>query len=201
MGPCSELCNQNVWFAISAISFDCALRLLLALYRNIRLRRRRSCNGTKIIGHQVDVRAMDIDVTVVIIKDVHLRWKAGQHLHLWVPRLGLLESHPFTIATPCMSSKGCHCNKIQVAIRVQAGFLEESTNTQRRLKGHRKVLLGSLLVRMAFLRIGRLIGRSFSFPHRLFPFWGVFWITWELFPCSASSPYWLFGSEVILTTM
>jgi NAD(P)H-flavin reductase len=112
----------NIWFAIGAISFDWILRMLLAVYRNVRLRRTHSCNGTEIIGHQVELQAVGSDVTVLTIKDVHLSWKAGQHLYLWVPRLGLLESHPFTIATPCTSSKGCHCNEIQLAIKAQAGF-------------------------------------------------------------------------------
>ena len=114
--------SYNVWFAVGAISFDRVLRMLLAAYRNMRLRRAHSCNGTKMVGHEVELRAAGIDITVVTIKDVHLSWKPGQHLYLWVPRLGLLDSHPFTIATSCKTSKGCHCNEIQLAIKVQSGF-------------------------------------------------------------------------------
>jgi NAD(P)H-flavin reductase len=114
--------NYNVWLAIAAISFDWILRMLLAAYRNIRLRRAPSCNGTKMLGHKVEVRVAGSDVTAVTIKDVHLSWKPGQHLYLWLPRLGLFESHPFTIATPYKTSKGCHCNEIQLAVKVQAGF-------------------------------------------------------------------------------
>ncbi|KAG0648850.1 Ferric-chelate reductase 7 [Hyphodiscus hymeniophilus] len=114
--------SYNVWFAIAAVSFDRIIRLLLAVYRNIRLRRDTLCNRTKTVGHEIEVQAAGNDITVVIIKDVHMSWKPGQHLYLWIPRLGLLESHPFTIASLCMSSQGCHCNEIQLAIKTQSGF-------------------------------------------------------------------------------
>lgn len=114
--------SYNVWFAIGAVSFDWILRVLLAVYRNVRVRRVDSRNGSKVIGYQIEVRAVGSDITVVTIKDVRLSWKSGQHLYLWIPRLGLLESHPFTIATPCISSEGCDYNEIQLAIKAQAGF-------------------------------------------------------------------------------
>lgn len=114
--------SYNVWFAIGAISFDRVSRWLMAVYRNLRLQRGSSCSGSKAIGHHVELRAMASDVTIVTIKDVHMSWRAGQHLYLWIPRLGLLESHPYTIATPYLTSKGCHCNEIQLAIKAQAGF-------------------------------------------------------------------------------
>jgi NAD(P)H-flavin reductase len=136
--------NYNVWFAIGAISFDWVLRLLLAVYRNVRIRvrRRNSCNSKQFIGHQIDLRAVGSDITVVTIKDVHMLWKAGQHLYLWIPRLGLLESHPFTIATPCISSKGCHCNEIQLAIKTQAGFSRKINRFAVMTQGTSKSLTG-----------------------------------------------------------
>lgn len=133
--------SYNVWFAIGAISLDWVLRLLLAVYRNVRLRRVTSCNGPKMIGHEVELRPAGSDVTVVTIKDVHLSWKAGQHLYLWIPRLGLLESHPFTIATPCMTSKGCHCNEVQLAIKTQAGFSRRAFRYAMKTQGTSKGLL------------------------------------------------------------
>ena len=127
--------QYNILLAIAAISFDWVLRLLLAVYRNIRLRRGSSCNGTKALGHEVEVRTAGSNVTVVTIKDVHLSWKPGQHLYLWLPRLGVFESHPFTIATPCKTSKGCHCNEIQLAIKVQAGFSRRIHRYAQRTQG------------------------------------------------------------------
>jgi NAD(P)H-flavin reductase len=112
----------NIWFAIVVISFDWILRFCLLIYQNVRIRATKSCNGGQRIGHQVELQATSDDITVVTIKDVHLSWKPGQHLYLWLPRLGPLESHPFTIATPYKMPNKCSCNEIQLAIRAQAGF-------------------------------------------------------------------------------
>jgi NAD(P)H-flavin reductase len=114
--------RYNIWFAIVALSFDWILRICLLIYRNIRVRATKSCNGSQRIGHQVELQAISDDITVVTIKDVHLSWKPGQHLYLWLPWLGPLESHPFTIATPYNSPSKCSCNEIQLAIRAQSGF-------------------------------------------------------------------------------
>ena len=114
--------GYNVWLAIGFISFDWILRGCLVAYNNFRIRLRHSCNGTQRIGHQAEIQAVSSDITVVTIKDVHLSWKPGQHLYLWLPRLGLLETHPFTIASPYRTPNKCHCNEIQLAIRVQSGF-------------------------------------------------------------------------------
>jgi hypothetical protein len=37
--------------------------------------------------------------TVIRIADVPFRWRPGQHVRVWIPRLGALEVHPFTPAT------------------------------------------------------------------------------------------------------
>ena len=42
--------------------------------------------------------------TVIRIADVPFRWRPGQHVRVWIPKLGLLEVHPFTPAT-CSSLK------------------------------------------------------------------------------------------------
>jgi len=113
--------QYNVWFAIVAVSFDWVLRGLLLVYRNFRIRSRLSCNGTQIIGHQVELQAVG-NLTVVTIKDVHFSWEAGQHLYVRIPSLGPLESHPFTIATPYNSSISSTCNQIQLVVRAHSGF-------------------------------------------------------------------------------
>jgi len=114
--------RYNIWFAIGALLLDRVLRTTLLLFRNIQIRRTKSCNGTQRIGHQVELQASCSDIVVITIKDVHLSWKAGQHMYLWLPRLGPLESHPFTIATSYAKAAECHCNEIQFAVRVQSGF-------------------------------------------------------------------------------
>ncbi|KAE8450936.1 hypothetical protein EG329_005376 [Mollisiaceae sp. DMI_Dod_QoI] len=115
--------RYNIWFAISALSFDFILRGLLLVLNNIRLRATKSCNGgTRRIGHEISLQAKSNDLTILTIKDVHLSWKPGQHLYLWLPRLGPLESHPFTIASVYDTSNKCHCNEVQLAIRKHSGI-------------------------------------------------------------------------------
>lgn len=114
--------RYNIWFAIGALSFDWVLRFCMLFYRNFRFKNEKQCNGTQRIGHQVGLQATCSEITVVTVKDVHFSWKPGQHLYLWVPFLGLLESHPFTIASPYKTPDQCHCNEIQFAIRTHSGF-------------------------------------------------------------------------------
>jgi NAD(P)H-flavin reductase len=112
----------NILFAVGAISFDWILRLCLMFYQNIRLRKGKTCNGTKTIGHRMELQAVGSEITVITIQDVHLSWKSGQHLYLYVPYLGLLESHPFTIATSYKVAGKCQCSEIQLAVRAQKGI-------------------------------------------------------------------------------
>jgi hypothetical protein len=113
--------QYNIWVAIAALSFDRMLRFCVLLRRNFRFTNM-ECNGTQRVGHQVELRATCGDITVVTVKDVHFPWKPGQHLYLWIPFLGPLESHPFTIASAYKTPYQCHCNEIQFAIRTQSGF-------------------------------------------------------------------------------
>ena len=126
--------SYNVWLAIGFVSFDRVLRGYLLFYNNFRIRLAQSCNGTQRIGHQVELQAYS-DITVITIKDAHLHWKPGQHLYLWLPRLGLLETHPFTIASPYRTPNKCHCNEIQLAIRAQSGFTKRVHQYAMRTQG------------------------------------------------------------------
>ena len=115
--------QYNVIFAITALSFDFVIRFLLACYKNFRLRViGPACKGMQRIGHTAQLQTMGSDITVITIQDVPLKWKAGQHLYFWLPWLGPLESHPFTIASPYNSPNECPCNDIQFAIKAQKGF-------------------------------------------------------------------------------
>ncbi len=49
-------------------------------------------------------------------------------MYLWIPWIGPLEAHPFTIATPYQASGGCNCNQIQFAICVRGGFSKRINN-------------------------------------------------------------------------
>lgn len=115
--------RYNVWFAIAALCFDRVCRTALLAWQNIKVFPDKSkCNGGQRIGHHAQLRAVGDSITVVTIKDVHFTWRAGQHLYLWVPRIGLAEAHPYTIACAHQLPGTCICNSIQLVVRKHSGF-------------------------------------------------------------------------------
>ncbi|KAK4118411.1 hypothetical protein N657DRAFT_583725 [Parathielavia appendiculata] len=113
----------NVWFAIAALCFDRACRMALLLWQNIKLFPDKSrCKGGQRIGHQAQLKAVGDSITVMTVKDVHFKWRAGQHLYLWVPRIGVAEAHPYTIACAHQLPDTCICNSIQLVVRKHGGF-------------------------------------------------------------------------------
>ncbi|AEO58583.1 hypothetical protein MYCTH_2306028 [Thermothelomyces thermophilus ATCC 42464] len=115
--------RYNVWFAIAALCFDRFCRIGLLLWRNVKFFPDKSkCRGGQRIGHQAQFKAVGESITVITIKDVHFKWRPGQHLYLWVPRLGPLEAHPYTIACAHKLPGTCICNSIQLVVRKHGGF-------------------------------------------------------------------------------
>ncbi len=115
--------RYNIWFAIAALCFDRVFRLSMLVWQNIKFNPNNSrCKGGQRLGHQTQVSAIGESTTVLTIKDVHFKWRAGQHLYLWMPRIGLLETHPYTIACPHQIPETCICNSIQLVIRAHSGF-------------------------------------------------------------------------------
>ena len=115
--------RYNIWFAIAALCFDRACRIVLLVWQNVKFFPDKSkCSGGQRIGHQAQVKAVGDSITVVTIKDVHFKWRAGQHLYLWMPRVGLAEAHPYTIACAHQLPGTCICNSIQLVVRKHSGF-------------------------------------------------------------------------------
>ncbi|KAK3323054.1 hypothetical protein B0H66DRAFT_219074 [Apodospora peruviana] len=115
--------QYNVWFAVAALSFDRVSRSVLLVWQNIKFNPKRgNCKGGQRIGHQAQVRAVGDSIAVITIKDVHFKWRAGQHLYLWMPKIGLAESHPYTIACAHQLPDTCICNSIQLVVRKHKGF-------------------------------------------------------------------------------
>lgn len=124
--------QYNVWFAIAALCFDRFFRTVLLVWQNVKFRPNRSdCKGGQRVGHQAQVRAVGEDITIVTIKDVHFSWRAGQHLYLWMPKIGMSDHHPYTIACAHSLPETCVCNSIQLVVRKHKGF-------SRRLYNHAK---------------------------------------------------------------
>ncbi|CAG7559212.1 unnamed protein product [Fusarium equiseti] len=112
-----------LWMSISFLVFDRAMRWILLLWQNVRLRPQgTACQGMKHLGHRVSTRVVGPATTVVTIKDVHFKWKAGEHVYLWIPRLGPFEAHPYTIACAHKLEGTCCCNSIQLVVRAHGGF-------------------------------------------------------------------------------
>lgn len=117
--------RYNLWMAISFLVFDRLARWVLLLWQNIQWRPNRStCQGGKSIGHHISLRPVCGSTTLVTIKNVHFPWKAGQFVYLWIPRIGPVEAHPYTIACARRpaSGTGCYCNSIQLIVRAHGGF-------------------------------------------------------------------------------
>lgn len=115
--------RYNIWFAIAALCFDRACRIALLGWQNIKLfPDKAKCRGGQRVGHQAQLKAVGDSITVVTIKDVHFKWRAGQHLYLWVPRIGVAEAHPYTIACAHQLPGTCICNSIQLVVRKHTGF-------------------------------------------------------------------------------
>lgn len=118
-----DYARYNVWFAIAALCFDRFYRAVLLIWQNVKIKPNRSnCQGGQRIGHQAQIRAIGDDITIVTIKDVHFSWRAGQHLYLWMPKIGLSDHHPYTIASAHSVVDTCICNSIQLVVRKHKGF-------------------------------------------------------------------------------
>ncbi|KAI1373360.1 ferric reductase like transmembrane component-domain-containing protein [Hypoxylon crocopeplum] len=128
--------KYNVWFAIAALCFDRVFRLGLLFWQNINLRpNRSSCEGGQWIGHQAQLSPLGGSMTVLTIKDVHFKWRAGQHLYLWLPRVAPFEVHPYTIASAHQLPDTCTCNSIQLVVRSHSGFSKRLHQFARKLEG------------------------------------------------------------------
>ncbi|KAI5863303.1 ferric reductase like transmembrane component-domain-containing protein [Durotheca rogersii] len=140
--------KYNVWFAIAALCFDRACRLALLFWQNVKLRLGDSgCKGVQRIGHQTQLSAMGDSMTVLTIKDVHFKWKTGQHLYLWLPRVGPFEVHPYTIASSHQMPDTCICNSIQLVVRSHSGFSKRLNTFVRKQEelGRRQTLRAFVL--------------------------------------------------------
>lgn len=127
--------KYNVWFAIAALCFDRACRLGLLIWQNFKLRLNRTrCDGGQWIGHQAQLSPIGESMTVLTIKDVHFKWRAGQHLYLLLPRVAPFEAHPYTIASTHQTPETCICNSIQLVVRSHGGFSKRLNAFARKLE-------------------------------------------------------------------
>jgi NAD(P)H-flavin reductase len=108
-----------IWISIGFLVFDRVARLVWFLFRNIHFRRSNSETGR--LGYPATLEATEGNVTVVNIEGVDFSWHPGQHVYIWVPAIGLVESHPFTISN-CYRSSKKNSQSISLAVRAHSGF-------------------------------------------------------------------------------
>ncbi|KAI2642951.1 hypothetical protein GGS21DRAFT_199609 [Xylaria nigripes] len=134
-----DYAKYNVWIAIAMICFDRAYRWVLLVWQNVKFERKQTCcKGGRRLGHQTQLTAVGTSTTVVTITGVHFEWSVGQHLYLWIPRIGLLETHPYTIATSHPLPGTCTCNSIQLVVRTHNGFSRKLNQFARKTSGSGK---------------------------------------------------------------
>ncbi|KAK6538481.1 hypothetical protein TWF694_010064 [Orbilia ellipsospora] len=94
----------NVYLGIAFIAFDRLLRAALFVYNNINFSQTTTSESKSKyslrFGHTAEINVLDRKehLTRVIIKDVKMKWRAGQHIYLSIPSLRPFESHPFSIS-------------------------------------------------------------------------------------------------------
>ena len=115
--------SYNVWMAVAFVLSGRVYRFCILLCQNIPVRRKTAGRITgKQLGHFADLQALAGEITVLAVHDVGFSWKAGQHVLLWCPTLGPLESHPFTIANTPEDTHNNGFQKVQLIIRARSGF-------------------------------------------------------------------------------
>ncbi|KIX07359.1 uncharacterized protein Z518_02012 [Rhinocladiella mackenziei CBS 650.93] len=167
--------KYHVWFAVGVIVFDRLVRTLMTLCTNLHLfqRRVRSQPGPK-IGYEAEVTCLSNEYVHVIVRNVGFSWQPGQHLYLSIPRVGILEAHPFTIANiPRSLSGNVGPDHLEFYIRVHNGFTRRLHRRCQRAKNPQTLLsffTGPWGIPPAIDRFESLIliatgnGSSFTFP-------------------------------------
>jgi predicted ferric reductase len=111
----------NVWMAIGFVAFDRTARLILVLARNVHI-----LKGWRFIGNlwgfTARITRLSDHHLRVVIDNVDFSWKAGQHIYICVPRVGLLENHPFTISSVSQPSDCGSRTSLELHIKVKSGF-------------------------------------------------------------------------------
>jgi predicted ferric reductase len=89
--------KYNVWLSVGFIVLDRGSRSLLLVIQNMHLRS--SKRQKYVLGFSAQAEALADDCVLLTIGNVNISWKPGQHVFVSIPRCGLFQSHPFTIAS------------------------------------------------------------------------------------------------------
>ena len=112
----------NVWFAVGIVAFDRTALFCWSVYRNVVIRRRTVPSSSRWLGYRAELQAVKGDITMVTLRDVAFKWKVGQHIYLRLPKMGILESHPFTISGVPSKPSSSDSNEVRLIVRAHSGF-------------------------------------------------------------------------------
>ncbi|PHH81505.1 hypothetical protein CDD82_607 [Ophiocordyceps australis] len=123
-----ESARVYIWMSVAFLAFDRAARWGLLLVENMQWSKDLPARR---VGHALQMRTVGDKTTIVTISDVGFSWSAGQHIYLWVPRLGPLEAHPYSIANAC-ETQASRRREMQLVIRAHGGFSKRIRNLAAR---------------------------------------------------------------------
>ncbi|KFY82298.1 hypothetical protein V500_10648 [Pseudogymnoascus sp. VKM F-4518 (FW-2643)] len=137
-----DYAQYNIWFAIAALAFDKIVMYGWTAWTNVPTPKKTGTGLSKFIGHRAEIRAVNTEMTEVIVHDVQFKWAAGQHIYLRIPSIGPLESHPFTIASACPNSSSP--TSIQLLVEKRGGFTKRlhAAATKQQDKGVTAIITG-----------------------------------------------------------
>jgi NAD(P)H-flavin reductase len=91
--------KYNVWLAVCFVALDRGGRSILLVTHNLHLWSRKTKRQKYVLGFSAKAEALADDYVLLTIDNVNIPWKAGQHFFVSVPRCGLFQSHPFSVAS------------------------------------------------------------------------------------------------------
>lgn len=139
-----DYAQYNIWFAIAALSFDKIFMYGWTAWTNFPASKKTGSGLAKFIGHRAEIRAVNTEMTEVLVHDVQFKWAAGQHIYLRIPSIGPLEAHPFTIASACHDTS--NASTIQLLVEKRGGFTKRlhAAATKQQNKGVTAIITGPL---------------------------------------------------------
>lgn len=162
-----------LWMSVAMLVADRLARWVNLAFQNIRLKAAKStCMRRQLLGHSVSAQSIAPSTTILTVKDVHFKWKPGQHVYLWIPRIGPFEAHPYTIACARQIDSECCCHSIQFIVRTHGGFSKRinayaTANPEKPLTGFLSGPYGTPANWDAYetlVLIGASTGASFTIP-------------------------------------
>ena len=172
-----DYARYNLWLAIGFVALDRGTRVILSLANNLHFRSSFHNLWTgpgPRLGFESQVTALPHGYLHLTVKDVDFSWQPGQHAFISIPRYGVADSHPFTIANECISNPN---RKVEFYIKVHSGLTWKLYNhAQKRSETPLRTFLSgpwgsppmmSIASCDSLILLATSTGASFTVPHLL----------------------------------